>query len=67
MVDHREEWGNIVSRKHGNVKMQGFFNYKTKRIVWKGSVSKVCFGLHSDTYVKMNFQMRKGDDWESIL
>jgi hypothetical protein len=30
VVDHREEWGNVVSRKHGNVKMQGFFNYKTK-------------------------------------
>jgi hypothetical protein len=67
VVDHREEWGNIVSRKHDNVKLQGLLNYKTQRIVWEGSVSKVCFGLHSDTYVKMNFQMSKGDDWESIL
>lgn len=41
MVDHREEWGNIVSRKHGNVKLQGLLNYRTKRIVWEGSVKSV--------------------------
>jgi hypothetical protein len=54
-----------VSRKHG--KNARAFKLQNKKDCMGRVSVKVCFGLHSDTYVKMTFQMSKGDDWESIL
>jgi hypothetical protein len=59
--------GQHYVKKAWQCKNARVFKLQNKKDCMGRSVLKVCFGLHSDTYVKMNSQMSKGDGWKSIL